>query len=326
MIGDRGGRARGSRGFTVLELAVALGLAGLVALAALSLLGVLYGADSLASRRFDDTAELERAYRTVRNITRSVTAMKLSDTAPAGPEPGQREIAEVEQTLKAQAEERGVKVDEAQVRAQAVELARAQAAVKASQDDERTRIAPRFEVRLEQRGSGGALPVLEAALDQSPVPMPDDADPGELWELRTAPIIRGVVEGVRPEGERGGWMLQWRPIEPVGTPTVIARNLRGWEWQVLPRLRFDKSRSGWQDVASAWYEADYPTAVRLRMVTLNDREVDWLFEFPRPIPEVDLGETRDKEPVGEGDGTKQGEGEVRSESQDGSGAARKERP
>lgn len=275
------------RGFTVAELVVALALSTLIALAALSLLGIVTGADKAATERFNETAALQRAYRIIRSITRGATALKPSDAPVAGPEPSAAEVSEVEKSLRADAEKKGLPIDDTTVHSQAIEQARALAATKAMNADEREKLRPRMEVRLEARGSGGAQPVLEVALSEPPVPPTYGTDQVELWDQRTAPLIRGVVEGLPDEKHPTLWALQWRPIDPPGTPVVIVDSLLGWEWKVLPRPRFDKSRDGWQDVAAAWYDADYPTALRLRLATAGGELLDWLFDFPRPVPEVE---------------------------------------
>lgn len=272
------GAARG--GFTIAELLLSLALASIVAVACLSLLGLLYRADVMAQGRFDDTVGLSQTYRAVRTLTRNITAMPVPDPNASLAEPGESEIAAAEAALRRQLEADGKPVQEDSLRAQALEKARNDSKqAKEQRGDERQYVPPRFEIRLEASGSGGAMPVLEASLIEAPVPPPFDADDDERAAALEATMIRGVIEGVRLEGSPG-WGLQWRPTSPPGKPVLIASGLAGWEWKALPRAKHGEQ---WNDVAAAWYDEDYPTAVRLVMLTLNGQQVDWMFEVSRPI-------------------------------------------
>jgi len=282
-------RARTRRAFTAAELMIALALSGIVALAAFGLLGTIYTSDTAAQKRFDSQAEVQSLQRAVRALARNVTAKRAPDTTPGfGPEPGDAEISKAESELRAKMEAAGQPFTPESLRAQAIESARRSAReATASAEDERTHIPPRFEVRYDASGSGGALPVLEALLTEAPVPPAWSPDPETRRWAMSANLVRGVIEGVRSDDfDTDGWTLQWRQTEPAAEPVTLARRISGWEWSVLPRKKHDKDGTGFVETAAAWYGSDYPRALRLRILTMQGVSADWLFDIPRPIPEI----------------------------------------
>lgn len=282
-----------SRGFTAVELMIALALATVVSIGALGLLSTIYASDTAAQKRFDGEAELQTLQRAVRAMARNLTAKRAPDpTSGFGPEPGEAEIKLAEDQLKAELDRAGQPYTPESIRAQAIETARKTAREQAaSKGDEREHIPPRFEVRFDATGSGGAVPVLEALLTDAPVPPAWSPDPeAQRWAM-SANLVRGVIEGVRTDDfKEKGWTLQWRQTEPPAEPVTLARGISGWEWSVLPRKTHDKEKAGFVETAAAWYGSDYPRAVRLRVMTVRGAQADWLFDVPRPIPEIADGD------------------------------------
>jgi len=282
-------RTRTRRAFTAAELMIALALSAVVALAALGLLGTIYMSDSAAQKRFDSQAEVQTLQRAVRALARNITAKRAPDpVAGFGPEPGDAEISRAESELRAKMEATGQPFTTEGLRAQAIESARRTAREAASSaEDERNHIPPRFEVRFDASGSGGALPVLEALLTEAPVPPAWSPDPETRHWAMSANLVRGVIEGARSDDfEANGWTLQWRQTEPPAEPVALARRISGWEWSVLPRKKHDKDQAGFVETAAAWYGSDFPRALRLRILTMQGVSADWLFDIPRPIPEI----------------------------------------
>jgi prepilin-type N-terminal cleavage/methylation domain-containing protein len=295
------------RGFTAVELLIALALAAVVSLGALGLLGTIYASDSAAQKRFDGEAELQTLQRAVRSLARNLTAKRAPDpTSGFGPEPKEADIKLAEDQLKVELERSGQPFTPESLRSQAIETARKNAReAAASKGDEREHIPPRFEIRFDSTGSGGAVPVLEALLTDAPVPPAWSPDPETQRWAMSANLVRGVIEGVRTDDfKEKGWTLQWRQTEPAAEPVTLARGIAGWEWSALPRKAHDKDKVGFVETAAAWYGSDYPRAVRLRVMTLRGAQADWLFEVPRPIPEIaDADDTQEESLTEEENGT-----------------------
>lgn len=275
--------------FTAVELMLALVLSSVVAIAALGLLGTVYASDTAGQKRFDDEAELQNLQRAVRALSRNLTAKRAPNpTSGFGPEPSDADITAAEDELRKTYDAAGQPYTPESLRSQALENARKNAREQAaSRGDEREHIPPRFEVRLDRSGYGGAVPVLEALLSDAPVPPAWTTETeAQRWAM-SANLIRGVIEGVQSEDfKTNGWTLQWRQTEPPGEPVKLARGIAGWEWSVLPRKTHDKDKAGFVETAAAWYGSDYPRALRLRVATMKGQQADWLFEVPRPIPEI----------------------------------------
>ncbi len=280
-------------GFTAVELLLALGLAAVVSLAAFGLLFTVYRAESAGQARFSDEAELQMLQRAVRALSRSVTCKKPAEIDSVDAPVSETVVADIEARLREQMDRSGQPYTPESVRAQAMEEARRVAREQAAaRGDEREKIPPRFEVRLDASSSGGAVPVLEALLTESPVPPVWSPDPEERRRAMAGNLVRGVIEGVRSEDfERSGWTLQWRAIEPPAEPVVLARRIAGWEWSVLPRKQHANKAVAFVETAAAWYDSDYPRALRLRVAGMGGTMNDWTFDIPRPIAAVvDVGD------------------------------------
>lgn len=275
-------------GFTAAELLLALALSVVVSGAAISLIGTVTRADSVAQKRFEGEAELQGLYRAVRNLSRSVAARRLPDSSAGGPQPSESDLAPIIAELREKMTNAGQPFTEESLRQQAYDQARANLAQKAaSAGDERETLEPRFDLRLDASGYGGAVPVLEAVVTEPPVPPAWSPESVRDRMFEAAPVVRGVIEGVRAaDFEKDGWNIQWRQVEPPAEPIVIARRVKGWEWTVLPRKKHAKDSQQWAEVASAWYGQDFPRALRMRVLMMTGAAADWLFDIPRPIAEI----------------------------------------
>ena len=270
------------RGFTVIELSLALVLGSIVVGAAVAMISLLYNADRFASAQFDESVNLANAQQTMRNIIRTLVA------APS-PEQKVKGTAGADGTTTGD----GSKSDPAQAEKDAAKAAANKAGVlggnqknkdkAGSSSDEAPELrAPRLEIRYDSNGSGPALGVLEAVIYESPVP-PYPLAQGTVDVVQQS-LIRGIVEGVRI-GEQE-WGLQWRQLQPPARPVLIARGLRGWKWQVLPRLNNEKktAASHWEDVYVCAYPEQFPTAVGLILETTRGTRVNWLFDVAAHLP------------------------------------------
>lgn len=263
-------RRSAARGFTVVELVLALALSALLVMSALSIMWMLTSTDDRLARRFDDQSELIITQMVVRRAMGSLIAAKPKDPEQAA---------------------QGKPVDEDESQS---EFARNEA--DQQNDDLRSLIAsvtgdnqlamdlitgigsdrPNFELYYEPSG-GLMLPALEVKVMESPVPPPADAPRDEL--------VRGIeqflpVRGVFETLELGdGLALQWRPIDPPGPPTLLIRDLAAIEWYCLPH------KQDWVDVYAAYLKASFPAGVRLVMWTNNGTHVDWFFDAAITTPE-----------------------------------------
>ncbi|MFM9957139.1 MAG: type II secretion system protein J [Phycisphaerales bacterium] len=289
-LGARCSGAR-ARGFTAVELMLALALATIVSLAAFGLLVTVYRSDALGQKRFADEAELQTLQRAVRSLSRSMTCKQPSAPGALEGVPSETDVQEAESRIRVAMERSGQPFTPESLRSQALEEARNTMRQRsAERGDERKHIPPRFELRLEGSGSGGALPVVEALLTDAPVAPRWSADPEERRLAMAGNLVRGVIEGVRSaDFDEQGWRIQWRPIEPPGEPVTLARRVSGWEWSVLPRKAHQNEATPWAETAAAWYDSDFPRAFRLRIAMMSGATADWMFEVPRPItPVIDV--------------------------------------
>jgi type II secretory pathway pseudopilin PulG len=289
-------RARqATRGFTVLEVVVALALTSLVVASAFGLLAMMRSADRAVRTMTAGAGDQLQAYAVMqRAFTSMVAAQPLrpeadDDAAADDPTdaldganlpPGVRE--QVAGLLGSGAPAAGL--DE-----------RLDAAV-ASVD---TSVPPHFELYYEEI-DGVSLPRLEVVVQQSPLSFGGmrsvadrferDLEDMNAQERRSrlarawAGSIRGVFELVAI-GERG-WCLVWQPVRPLGERTVLVERLAALEWSVLlppPEQALDDPAAPpapgeWVPVHAAYLAGDYPDAISLKYVTERGVRANWRFE------------------------------------------------
>ncbi|MDX2115089.1 MAG: prepilin-type N-terminal cleavage/methylation domain-containing protein [Planctomycetota bacterium] len=278
---------RRPRGFTVVELLLALMLSALVIAGSMSLFGVMLQSDKQLSVEFEDAGELAATQQIVRRAMRSLVAAAPVKPAPAQlTEPDDKQAEEAGGAAEQQsADEKEAAAAQAQSEAQSeltdliasvtgdAELARELAS---SQSDR-----PNFELYFDASSAGGlVLPALEVKLMESPIPGGRvDGDETTLKAEQFLPV-RGVFETV-PEPDVGTLMLCWRSLEPPGPRVTLVRNLTRVEWFVLPRRRHGDQ---WVDVYAAYLKEYYPIAVRLVLWTADGGYADWLFDAAASEP------------------------------------------
>jgi len=256
------------RAFTVIELLLALVLAGLVVTAALSIFGLLTSAERVSESQFEAEVEVASTQLFVRRVMQSLLAG--ADEGDPAMTDGPR--AETDQTTP---------VTEAPLR------------------DPAAGGRAMFEIYFEQVEPGVTAPVVELVLSKAPVQVgalpgqmrydaefddleeeDGEADPMQtaLFEeqLRRENRLIETVRGRLEVARRGtSFVLQWRPISPAGEPYVLVPNVEWLEWSALPR---DADADAWSDVWAAYLREDFPMAVRLALWTTDGRHEDWLFE------------------------------------------------
>lgn len=255
------------RGFTVIELVLALMLSAIVAMSAMSVMWMLASTDERLARRFDDQGELVITQTAVRRAMGSLIAAKPKNPAPT--QDANREPKDGEQ---AEAPEDDPGADLADLITSVTGDENLAAELTSGIGADR----PNFELYFDQVG-GLMLPALEVKVMESPVP-PPVGGAGEAAALGVEQFlpVRGVFESL----ELGdGLALQWRPIDPAGPPTLLIRNLEAIEWYCLPH------KEDWVDVHAAYIQKSFPAGVRLVMWTNNGTQVDWFFDTAITTPE-----------------------------------------
>jgi prepilin-type N-terminal cleavage/methylation domain-containing protein len=258
------------RGFTVIELLLALALAAVITTAAFSLFMLLGATDRRLAVRFDEDADLSIAQQVIRRAMGSLVAARPREPSPTDrPAPKDGEEADGPDT---EARERARSELEELIGTVTGDEAFARSLTENISIDR-----PNFELYFDTTGPG-IQPVLEVKVMESPVPPAAPLDSAAAAVEQFLPV-RGVFETVQT-GE--GLVLQWRQLEPPGPPTVLLRRLAAVEWFVLPRARHGKK---WTDVHAAYIQEWYPVAVRLVLWTESGTHVDWLFDTAVTTPE-----------------------------------------
>jgi hypothetical protein len=238
----------------MLEMLVATGLASIVLMGALGLMGFLRLADQNQSRRFDDFSELTILHETIRRAMQTLVAGPPLPDADAG-DPLPQTVEEAEE--RAEAKRKNEEVQE-RVTGRDRRL------------NKETR-SPRFllEPLIPNRSGPEDPRRLEVVLLEQPAPGPTPI----------TPTIRGAFELVP---DTVGFALVWRSMSPPGEPIALARGLRSLQWSGLAREavdnRYDRKSGAWRHDVFAAASKEFPKAVRLEIVTIRGTRVDWLFE------------------------------------------------
>lgn len=266
------------RGFTVLELSVALMLSSLVVLSAVGIMGMIARSDRVTGNYVRDSANLAQTQLVVRRALQNLVAAKplpppddandpnaeLDD----GPLPGQEGDADEGPESPMDALFGGLNDS---------------LPIEAAMPD--TSKPPNFELYFEQvlyppTGEEIYLPRLEVVTSIWPVPRAEIpisqiGDPA-IKRQELAARIRGTIRGVfELLYLSDGFALAYTPIEPPGQPTILGRGFVDVMWEILPK---DADASGWQQIGAAYLEDQFPTAVRLRLRSSSGATADWLFE------------------------------------------------
>lgn len=255
------------RGFTVIELVLALILSAIVVMSALSVMWMLTSTDQRLARGFDDQAELIVTQTVVRRAMGSLIAAK-----PRDPNPSRAVTKDTKDGEQAEAPEQDPGAELADLITSVTGDADLAGELTAGVGADR----PNFELYFDQVGEL-MLPALEVKVMESPVPPPIEG-PGEAAVLGIDQFlpVRGVFESLQL-GD--GLALQWRPIDPPGPPTLLIRDLEAIEWYCLPH------KEDWVDVYAAYIQKSFPAGVRLVMWTKNGTQVDWFFDTAPTTPE-----------------------------------------
>lgn len=309
-----GGAARRARGFTVVELLLALLLAGVVMAAALGLLQLLSAADDRIAAKFNRSVEL----------TIAQTAMRRTfATMIAGRDTGDEEEADREGD-----EDRAAEPPEELAGAVDGELADALAAaaggdepdnmLEAVRDQTRANSRRMLDLYFEPTSTGVLAQTLEVVLPEAPI-KPDWVGDGvelagerarSLTDRETAGTaaallstrVRGRFEVAMVPGS--GYTLVWRSVEPPAPPVELIGGIDtvpvddlfadgeavSLRWSVLP-LKFrdaeTRERYDWQPVWAAWLRDDFPIAVKLAFQLEDGTKEDWMFEASVTVQDLE---------------------------------------
>lgn len=276
-----GPAAKSPRGFTVIELLLALMLATVIVVAATATFGVVGLAERRLAASFEDASQLSIAQRVLRKSMASLVAAKPEDERALATQAKARRAGQGFEESGEQPLEDGKGNEDAEG---SLRDAIAGATGDSALADELTRKTDHrayIELYYDTSGPGDApLQSLEVVVMESPVPSSRDAFAADADSNLTRFLpVRGLFEVLRLEDSLA---LQWRPTDPPGPPTLLVQGLDAVEWWVLPRSRNGRE---WMDVTAAYLQEDFPVAVRLLMWTKQGTHVDWLFDTAVSTPE-----------------------------------------
>jgi len=255
-----------TRGFTLLELLLAMVVGSMVLAGGYALLSSVSRMDRGFATRLDTTMRLAFVQRTFARATHSIVA------APEGYDPSEAARAAIEERTQADL------YDSLQDREEFFEALREQSVEDRAETTEtlvRARPVPPAPARVrmghlsdegewEYRGEDAGLGVrrLEFLLARAPF--------GD--QVRGEPV-RGAFDLV-PVDSRAGerWRLQWTPLDPPGKPTILLDRLTLAEWSLTD------SEGAFDDFA-AYVATDLPWALRATLWTESGEKVDWMFGF-----------------------------------------------
>lgn len=258
---------RHRRGLTVIELLLALSLAGIVSSAVMGMYFFLAAASTRGDERFEETLDNAITYQVLLRTMQTLVAANPLPEDPTG-------------QASAGGEERGADVRgggggiEGPVNAFEARVAADQPVM--------------FDLAWVDVGDGIVVQRLELVTLEAPFPLRllTDEEVGRRvteserarWEKPDK--VRGVIEF--DQEASGSWNLVWRPTDPPGRPFVLLRDLVAGEWSVLEQTNLShaesRGASTWNDVAAAFLGEDFPVAVRLVARDAEGRTLDWLFE------------------------------------------------
>lgn len=304
------------RGFTAMELLVALGLSTIVAAAAMSVFAMLPAAEPRLAQRFDDQLDLLITQDIIREAMDTLVAARplsqeeidamredaiaYADRIDAGEDEDDEDVdGEDDEDSPDEDEAAGDDASNDQNGAPAPtsdlddEALRVLAEIFLDADRDESVLddlivqsalsgPPNFEMHFVENQYENVIPRLELVLHEAPVALRDaDAEAeAEREGISTIGRIRGAFELAQIEDE---FLLFWQPIDPPGLATVIKDDLAWAEWWVLPR-RGDGAADSWNEVHAAYLEREYPLAVRLVLWTRTGEHVDWLFQVEASTP------------------------------------------
>ena len=287
-------RAPGARGFTVIEVMLALALSAIVVAAAIGLYKILNVAERKGETRFEHAADLAVTQITLRRIMNTLVCAPAQPAGNQGP---------ADTPVDTPPETDGAS-EEGDNEEDAPEPTEGQAEILAEAAPSAPMMFELWWQEMELDEGTVAVPMIELVVSEAPVVVESTAGRFEEEDLekvsdaqaedalrranRLTEMVRGVLEVVP---DYGGWRLQWRPLEPPGQPYMfishIATNADGGPelmWEVLSRDE-KNTDDPWKDIWAAKIHAEFPQAVRLRFVTTDNEYTDWLFETHDSVQE-----------------------------------------
>lgn len=309
-------RASTARGFTLLELILAMVLALVLIGAALSLFAMVFQEERMTSARFDSTTKLGVAHAIIERAMQSLVAGKPEADAPAKklnpdgtPVIDGQDPSAPPQDPNAPPTDPELNPDGTPKQPGVDQLGAGSGGALRDETDANKAINPlvtllgispndeadHLELFFEKAEDNSVVPRLELVLAASPAPKSlveaaqvgrgvaqheeqnkDEPTYDQQLVEKLRPWIRGAFELVRL---KDGWALQWHTMEPPEEPFILVRGLASCSWRVLPRRNEEKEETNeWQPRWNAYLAEDFPIAVELTMTTMKGVRVDWVFE------------------------------------------------
>ena len=261
------------RGFTILELLLALSLAGLAVGTIAGIYGVMGAANTKATERFTSAAERMQTYDILQlTMTGLVAATPITPDAGAASE--ESDGAETASRVLDRPGSAGTLSDGGG------------GGVFTAQSGRGTPVM--FELSWVEVASEVVVQRLELVTLAPPVKyelLPDEEllvapSPEERERWKTPDRVRSAFEF---ENNNGRWDLVWRPLDPPGYAVPIIEGVRFAQWEVLMRSKLDsasaaRSQEAWVDIAASFLGEDFPIAVKLVYETESGIEADYVFE------------------------------------------------
>ncbi len=240
--------AQRRRGFTALELAMALAIAATLLLGVFGLFASMQRSDRLLAARFRDLGALLRAHETLRYAFQTILAPTPDDLfSDSGQSPASSPPAADAQ--KPVLEEENTPSDEPRFELVSYTEQEGKAIEKSAQLDE----------PLDAEQIASVMKYIKVALARSPLA----TLPSYYWG------VWGAFESVP---YNGGWALLWTPIDPPGEPVVLIDDAR------LILASCLAQGGTWTTNLRASDKQQMPRAIRVIVWTRGGAKLDWLFE------------------------------------------------
>lgn len=303
---------RRRRGFTIVEMLLALLLASMVLASMIALVRLLFMADSVSAQRVEQQTDLAVTQNLMRRVFVSLACAEPMDPAAVRRMLEQQELESRRQRTDGEKDEE----TEGEAPAEPTPANRAALAPMAPPD-----IAPMFDLYFQELDGGAAAPVLECVVLDPPGVLNPNAARVTLADFRTIAqgstregmlLSRRIVQSVRgrffvdatfdEEGAESGFALYWEGIEPFSPPVMLIPGVAALEWTVLP---IERASQEWPSTHTAKLASEFPMGIRLQVWLEGGRHIDWMFEPETNVLRQDSKETPEAAP---GPGALQGRG------------------
>ncbi|HVZ93356.1 MAG TPA: prepilin-type N-terminal cleavage/methylation domain-containing protein [Phycisphaerales bacterium] len=273
------------RGFTLLEVLLALILSAMVVSGVFGLMALMSASEARHSARFNTTVDRAAAQECLRtSFRRLFSAEALAQPAPTGEQTGEEQPpaddAKNDNSKKVSLDEHGADRGD---RSEVAKLVRSVLGetdladrLLDSMDEEEP---PHFFLYYPDSSSGLAatLPRLQLTLTETPVPIIPIMEHGRIVSpFRSSDdLFRGAIQFAATDLPDGSAVMQWQPEDPPGRPTTLMSGVTQAVITVLPQQSHGGS---WESLWAAYLKEDFPVAVHIELTLNTGEQLDWLFE------------------------------------------------